>query len=57
MHPPTEEERQDGRPLAVDAGLGNRTSLLSNDQLRFFRAETEETKNGLLDAREMAERA
>ena len=57
MHPPTEEERHDRRPLAVDAGSGNRTSIPSSDELRFLRVETEETNNGLLYAREMVESA
>ena len=31
----------------------NRAPLLSNDELRFLRADTEEAMNGLLDVREM----
>lgn len=52
-----EEEHHDGRPLAMSADSRNRAPVQSNDELRLLRAEAEESKNALLDAREMAERA
>ncbi|CAI5722004.1 unnamed protein product [Peronospora effusa] len=57
MHQLREEEHHDGRPLAMSADSRNRAPVQSNDELRLLRAEEEESKNALLDAREMAERA
>uniref|UniRef100_A0AAV1UWD0 Uncharacterized protein n=1 Tax=Peronospora matthiolae TaxID=2874970 RepID=A0AAV1UWD0_9STRA len=57
MHPPREEERHDGRPLVMSADTHNHTPVPSNEKLRILRADSEEEKNGLLDAREMAESA
>ena len=57
MHLPREEEHHDGRLLGLGADSHNRAPVPSSDELRFLRADTEEAMNGLLDAREMAERA
>ncbi|CAI5704783.1 unnamed protein product [Peronospora farinosa] len=57
MHQLREEEHHDGRPLAMSADSHNRAPVQSNDELHLLRAEAEESKNALLDAREMAERA
>uniref|UniRef100_A0AAV1U8X0 Uncharacterized protein n=1 Tax=Peronospora matthiolae TaxID=2874970 RepID=A0AAV1U8X0_9STRA len=57
MHPPREEEHHDGRLSGLGADSHNRTPVPTGDELRMLRAETEEAKNGLLDAREMVESA
>ncbi|CAH0513305.1 unnamed protein product [Peronospora belbahrii] len=57
MHQSREEERHDGRPLAMSADSHNRTPVPTGDELRMLRAETEEARNGLLDARGMDESA
>ena len=57
MHPPREGEHHDGRPLGLGADSHDRAPVPSSDELRFLRADAEEAKNGLLDAREMAESA
>ena len=57
MHQPREEEHHGGRYLAMSADSHNRAPGQSDDELRLLRAEAEESKNALLDAREMAESA
>ena len=57
MHPPREGEHHDGRPLVLGADSHDRAPVPSSDKHRFLRADTEEAKNALLDAREMAESA
>ena len=57
MHQPREEEHRGGRSPLFGADSHNRAPGPSNDELRFLRADDEEAKNGLLDAREMAESA
>ncbi|CAI5711108.1 unnamed protein product [Peronospora destructor] len=52
MHLPREEEHHDGRSHASGTNSHNRTPVPSNDELRFLRADAEDAKNGLLDARE-----
>ncbi|CAI5706010.1 unnamed protein product [Peronospora farinosa] len=57
MYQSRAEENHDGGPLAMSADSRNREPVQSNDELCLLRAEAGESKNALLDAREMAERA
>ena len=55
MHQPREEEHHGGRSPAMSADSHNRTPGQSDDEMRFLRTEADESKNALLDAREMTE--
>ena len=57
MHQSREEEHHGGRSLSMSADSHNQAPGQSNDEMRLLRAEAKESKNALLDAREMAESA
>ena len=55
MHPPKKVEHHDEKSLGLGANSHNRAPVPPNNELRFICDNTEEAKNGLLNAREMAE--
>ena len=57
MRQPREEEHRGGRCPLMSADSHNGTPRAPNDELRYPRTDAEEAKNGLLDARKMAESA
>ena len=57
MYKLREGKHHDESNLAMSADSRNRAPVQSNDELRLLRAGAEESKNALLGAREMADRA